>query len=37
MPIGIGRAALIRWLKVSAESSHCDLVDVLLISWPVVD
>jgi hypothetical protein len=32
MPIGIGRAALIRWLKVFAESSHRDLVGVLLIS-----
>ena len=38
MPIGIGRVALIVWLKVSAESSHRDLViDVLLISWLVAD
>jgi hypothetical protein len=36
MLIGIGRAALIRWLKVFAES-YCDLVGVLVISWPVVD
>jgi hypothetical protein len=36
MPIGIGCVALIRWLKVFAES-HRDLVGVLLISWPVAD
>jgi hypothetical protein len=37
MPIGIGRAALIVWLKVSAESHRDLVVDVLLISWPVAD